>query len=281
MPSVPEQAITIPPAAETAPRVELAPASDTQAGSAIPCRRIVTLIGSRPGCKIVLQNKSVSPVHAAIIQEGTRVIAVDLVSARGTLLNNLKMECEALGDGDVLSIGPVAFRVSIAAPPLPSGADAHLGDLEPSPTGVVLQHAGTGRMFKPNREVCIIGRRSGCDIAIHDTHVSRAHALIFHYQGYPAITDLLSENGTLVNDEPIRFRLLADDDVIGIAESRFRVRVIDHVVKPNPSRNGSENGRGHRLDPQDTPPDLVDIQATEGSQRWVIADHLEKSTRRK
>jgi hypothetical protein len=33
--------------------------------------------------------------------------------------------------------------------------------------------------------------------------------------------------------------------------------------------------------PPDAPPDMINIQATEGSQRWTIVESLEKASRKK
>ena len=50
-----------------------------------------------------------------------------------------------------------------------------------------------------------IGRDEHCDLVIHDPKVSREHAVIVPGAGpFRRIRDLGSENGTLVNGEPIR-----------------------------------------------------------------------------
>ena len=270
----------VPAVVEGAPRVTLLTDARGRGGVKIACRRIVTLIGSRQGCKIVLRHGRVSPVHAALINTGTEVLAVDLVTPSGTLFNDLKMEHEALSSGDVLKIGPWSFEIALE-PPAREQEGFHPFGLEPAPNVVALEHVATKRILQPTRDVCIIGRRAGCDITISDTAVSRTHAILFRYFGFPAILDLLTRNPTLVNDAPVTFRLLQDDDVVTIGESRFRLRLhgAPGPSKTLPRTNGLPVTSGPTIQPH--PGDLIDIKATEGSQRWRIAESLEKATQKR
>lgn len=265
--------------AEAAPCVHLVLDAGADRESRIDCRRVVTLLGSREGCKLTLRHPKVSPVHVAIVNNGSQVLAVDLVTKTGTLLNGLKMEHERLSDGDMLTIHPWEFRVEIEQPTHGGDADVHPFGLEPTPHVVALEHLETGRILQPNRDLCVIGRRNGCDIVIPDNCVSRVHALLLRYFGHPAIFDLLSRNQTFVNDAAAEFHFLKNDDVITIGESRFRVRLVGSRVTERASRNNSETEPTVTLEPEDHSSDLVDIQATETPQPWHIADNLEKMTR--
>ena len=104
MSSDPELIGVIPKLPETANRLTLDVSRGVEQGRTVDCSRLVTLIGSRPGCKVVLKHKAVSPVHLAVVNDGTKVTAVDLVSAKGTQLNGLKLEHETLNDGDILTV---------------------------------------------------------------------------------------------------------------------------------------------------------------------------------
>lgn len=246
----------------------------------IALRRVVTLLGTREGCKLKLKHPKVSPVHAAVINDGFRVWAVDLGSESGTKLNDLPLECEELADSDRLAIQGWTFRLRFDAGS--GGTQIYGGDLDMEPEGVALEHVRTGKILKPNRTVCLIGRRQGCDIAIHEDRVSRVHALLFSYLGRPSIADLLTENGVYVNDERVLFRRLASGDVIGIGESRFKVHFLGAGVEVKPSKgNGKAQAPPVKLAPEEVPPDLIDIQDTEGSQKWQIADHLDEAERRR
>lgn len=283
----------VPPASASAPRLTLVVNSGTGEPARIECRRIVTLLGSRGHCKICLRHSSVAPVHVALVNDGADVFAVDLVTRTGTLLNGLKLEHEKLADGDVLTIGPWEIAVEIR-PPTPDAAADVAFELEPAPQTFALEHVASHRVLQPNRRVCIIGRRRGCDIAITDPRVSRAHAILLSYFGYPAIYDLISRNQTFVNTQPVSFQMLKNDDTIAIGDSKFRVRIIHSPIEKQAKNAQSpfiigpgdapSNGRNLNEDtypPPDAPPDMIDIQATEGSQRWTIVESLEKAKAKK
>jgi predicted component of type VI protein secretion system len=283
---------TAPLVADSAPIVRLVLGKGPQTGTTVLCRHMVTLIGSRDGCKVTLRHRHVSPVHVAVVNEGNDVFAVDMVTPHGTRLNGLKLQHERLTDGDLLSVGPWEFRVEIEQPARGGQADAQSFDLEPTPRVIALEHVETGRVLQPNRDICLIGRRNGCDITVADARVSRAHALLVNYFGYPAILDLLTLNHTYVNDAVVGFQVLKDKDVVTVGESQFRVRLVGSAVGERPSRN-------HKLPepaiaPASTPTitltadapaaDLINIHSEDRSQSWRIADNLaelEKVTRKK
>lgn len=278
----PETPGTIPTVAESAPRLSLVLQRGAQAGLKIPCHRVVTLIGTREGCKIHIPDSRVSPAHVALVNDGTKIIALDLITESGTKLNGLTLEYETLNHGDVIEVASWSFEVRIERSPNYHNADEHPFELEPTPHVVALEHVQSGRLLQPNRDICIVGRRAGCDIHLNDKRVSRAHALLLTYFGYPAILDLLTSNGTIVNDKPQSFHKLEPDDVLKIGGSEFRIRFGGALVNKGPSSNGSAKKPTSPLQKRliDHPGDEIDIAATEGSQRWHIAEKTEKVARR-
>ena len=265
---------------DSAPRLSLVPMSGGGSGKPIECRRCVTLLGSRKGCKIVLKRKTVAPAHMAIVNTGAHIYAVDLVTKHGTQLNGLKMEHEELNDGDMLQIATWSFRVDIAQPVRSDEADLHKFDLDPTPRIVALEHIDSGRILQSNREVCVVGRRSGCDIVISDSQVSRTHCLLFDYLEHPAVFDLLSRNETWVNDNVVAFHELKDDDLLGIGDTKFRLRLVESKVGNVDSNGKSKETASVTLEPRSIPVDEIDIESTEKSQRWRIAENLEKAARK-
>lgn len=279
----------IPAVADSAPVASLQLIAGPSSGATVPCRRVVTLIGSREGCKVVLNHRKVAPVHLVLVNDGTTIKAVDTLTSTGTKLNGLNLQLEKLADGDVLSIDQWEFQVRIETPPVKGHADLHPLDLDPAPNAVALEHLETGRLLQPTRDVCLIGRRNGCDIVLPDTKVSRAHALIVTYFGHPAIIDLLTANQTFVNDQSIRYCNLKDGDTLTIGETKFRVRVVGSKVGAKPSTNGKARKTDNkvespvRLSSEPVTSDLIDIEKVEGSQRWQVAENherLEKASRR-
>ena len=271
---------TAPIVADSAPILQFISKPGTEEETRIRCRRVVTLIGSRPGCKLTLRGRAIDPVHLAIVNNGSEVVAADLVTAGGSRLNGLKMEHERLSDGDILAVGPWEFQVDLQPQNGVGAADAHPFGLEPTPQVIALEHIATHRILQPNRQIVILGRRSGCDISVSDPGVSRAHAILFTYFGYPAVFDLLSRNQTLVNDSPVSFQMLHNDDVVTVGQSRFRVRLVESSA-PKAAKSADVVRPSVKLAPEPPSPDMISIQATEGSQRWHIADHMTQATPRR
>jgi len=210
------------------------------------------------------------------VNNGYEIIAVDLLTPEGTHLNGLRLQHETLNDGDVITVDQWELLVEIEQPDSNGNADVHPFDLEPTPHVVALEHLETGRVLKPNRTVCLIGRRNGCDIALPDKRVSRAHALLVTYFGYPAILDLLTPNGTLVNNTPVQFHALKDGDVVTIGDAQFRVRLVGSSVAERSSSNHKPAAPQVALAEEPVSADLIDIHQTENSQSWRIADSLER-----
>jgi pSer/pThr/pTyr-binding forkhead associated (FHA) protein len=266
--------------AESAPQVNLLVNPSSPQAKRIPCRHVVTLLGSRAGCKIVIPNRRISPVHLALVHTGQSIYAVDLLTPQGTFLNGLRMQYEKVSQGDSLSIESWNFRVQIEEPGGSGNGDVHPFGLEPTPQVIALEHLASRRVLCPSREVCLVGRRAGCDITLSDQSVSRVHALLFTYFGYPYLVDLLSRNHTLVNDEPVGFQVLKNDDVVTLGEARFRVRLMSSRAGDRPAKPADSPLAPIKLEEEESESaDLVDIQATEGSQRWRIAEHFEKNAR--
>lgn len=76
------------------------------------------------------------------------------------------------------------------------------------------------------QDVIEIGRIPTADVFIDNTGVSRAHTRIEKSVGGPyVVKDLGSTNGTYVNDERIREKILENNDVIAINKFKMHVSV--------------------------------------------------------
>jgi Nif-specific regulatory protein len=78
----------------------------------------------------------------------------------------------------------------------------------------------------PGDRPVTLGRNRGNTIILHDEHASRSHAEVFPDDGQWFIRDCGTLNGTKLNGERIQQpMLLADGDVIGIGDTRVRLRL--------------------------------------------------------
>lgn len=101
-------------------------------------------------------------------------------------------------------------------------------ELAPQPTGAasltLFERDGGVRTFRLGAGPVTLGRLPECDIVMSDPGASRQHARIRHVDGEYVLTDLGSTNGTLVNDDPVRERILQDGDRITIGETLLEFR---------------------------------------------------------
>jgi diguanylate cyclase (GGDEF)-like protein len=90
-----------------------------------------------------------------------------------------------------------------------------------------------GRTFQFQKEKVVIGRTEECDIRLADDKVSRRHCRVEMTRGESGelviIHDLRSTNGTSVNGEPVRDRVLLSGDRIEIGSTILRFSYSDQL----------------------------------------------------
>jgi Nif-specific regulatory protein len=87
------------------------------------------------------------------------------------------------------------------------------------PKLVVIEGPARGCVYSLDEREVSIGRSSSNDIAISDISMSRRHSAIRFGQGGYTVRDLDSNNGTFVNDVPIKERELSHRDRIAVGDS--------------------------------------------------------------
>jgi pSer/pThr/pTyr-binding forkhead associated (FHA) protein len=230
-------------------------------GARIPVPAGETIIGSAPGCAIVLEGEGVQPRHA--ILQGTPQGAASIRAGEPgaeLLINGVRLggDPTPVLHGDKIRIGPHellavdARRVGntqlfdsgaftdLVPAPKPSGQSTATG-----PTGGRLVCLTDGREYTISGETLVFGREAGADVVVGGNEVSRRHAEIeVTPDGY--VLNDLSVNGTYVNGERVgRQHLLARADVIRIGHDEFRFYA-DVAAPPAP--------RGRRSVPPVTAP---------------------------
>ena len=68
----------------------------------------------------------------------------------------------------------------------------------------------------------LIGRSRMCDLRLIPLEVSRHHAIVINSSNGTNLIDLRSRNGTFVDDRPITYYPLQDNNVISIGGCRIR-----------------------------------------------------------
>ena len=93
------------------------------------------------------------------------------------------------------------------------------------PARLVCVHAPDdllGRLFELRAVPAVVGRERGSDFYVPDPSVSRAHARLDpRPDGVYEVTDLNSSNGTFVNREQVRSRVLRSGDRVHFGNTIF------------------------------------------------------------
>ena len=221
-------------------------------GARIPVPAGETVIGSAPGCAIVLEGEGVRPRHAILqgTPQGAAAIRAGEPDAE-LLVNGVRLGADPTPvlHGDKIQIGPheilaVDARRTGHTQLFDSGAFA---DLTPPRTSAATAPAGAtggrlvcltdGREYTITSESLVFGREAGSDVVIAGTEVSRRHAEIQATPDGYVLNDL-SVNGTYVNGERVgRQHLLARADVIRIGHDEFRFYADAPAVIERPRRS--------------------------------------------
>ena len=89
-----------------------------------------------------------------------------------------------------------------------------------------------GKMYLLDQDETLIGRADDVDISIRDNRVSRKHLKITLSEGNAIIEDMGSTNGTFVNGERVKRRVLENGDKIHISsDTLFKFAVGDEAER--------------------------------------------------
>jgi chromosome segregation ATPase len=102
-------------------------------GARRPLNPVLTLLGQAPGCDVRLNVEGVSPQHCALVHGPSGLLLRDLSGDGSTLVNGEPADTRALGDGDVLHVGPFQFQVRLPQP--------HTDTTAPDPEALRIQAA--------------------------------------------------------------------------------------------------------------------------------------------
>src|SRR5258707_10851625 len=93
----------------------------------------------------------------------------------------------------------------------------------------------------------VLGRHSSCDIPLNFPTVSARHCELEFLNGYWFVRDMLSNNGTKVNNTPCLFQWLMPNDVLGVATYRYKVLYTAPADRPPPNEGQSSGLRTAQL----------------------------------
>lgn len=179
--------------------------------------------------EIVLRDPKISRRQARLEWAADRLQLIDLGSANGTRLNDVKIEPhvpQPLKDGDIIGIGGFTLTLHLSHvkrpdTPVPAILEETFVPQE-SPTlasRIVVKTPAGVKEFPLDRATLTLGRETGNDIVIDDRAVSRRHAQLQRVDQNYEITDLGSANGLTFQGARVPKQLLVDGDVIWITKA--------------------------------------------------------------
>jgi pSer/pThr/pTyr-binding forkhead associated (FHA) protein len=109
--------------------------------------------------------------------------------------------------------------------------------------------ADGGNPIEISRDLTLVGRKEDCDLCLDHKSVSKMHCVIVKTDGLLLLRDLGSTNGTRVNGQRVRRAALLPNDLLAVANFKFRVYLgPDNVGAPIDERTHQmESGDSGRL----------------------------------
>lgn len=107
----------------------------------------------------------------------------------------------------------------------------------------VIDGADRGKVYSEMKVPVTIGREEGNDVQLNDERVSRFHLKIQEDNERLVLTDLESTNGTKVNGEDIKLRILRSGDYITVGRSVLLFGSRDDIARRFPT---SRKNKGER-----------------------------------
>jgi pSer/pThr/pTyr-binding forkhead associated (FHA) protein len=86
---------------------------NTRSGELLKLPREVNLLGRKPGCDYLVEDRSVSRAHAVVFDYISKVVVFDLASRNGIKVDGRPAVFSSLEDGGVLTVGSVDLRVKL------------------------------------------------------------------------------------------------------------------------------------------------------------------------
>ena len=192
-------------------------------------------IGRGKAATIRIQESTAGREHCRLSYVDGELIVHDLKSRNGTYVNDAKVTEATLKAGDTLRCG--SFPITIegrkregAIENWEENWDDDWTDLDAMkpPSWHLVYTSNTGLVevesLDPTLRILALGSDSDCEICIEDAGVEPDHCEFTWEEGVLVATDLQTEVGTLVRDNPIDERVMKNGDMLVAGD--FRIHAV-------------------------------------------------------
>jgi pSer/pThr/pTyr-binding forkhead associated (FHA) protein/chromosome segregation ATPase len=191
------------------------------------------LVGRDERNGLRLEDEAVSRRHAYLQQLGGRVFCVDLDSRTGIRWGGEVRRAGWLRPDQGIQIGPFTLEHVMAdqAGGVPGGGVATewnplqdpVNDPGLLPWIIAERDNIVLAQMRMNRVMVLAGSLPSCRVRLPDARVSRLHCCLVRTAQGVWVIDLLSKNGTCLNDQPVRWALVKEGDRLRVGPYVLRV----------------------------------------------------------
>lgn len=179
------------------------------------------VVGNGAHCDFIVKDPAIADEHISIFIQGDQATLIDLTGGIHTYVNNEPvLRNRSIYAGDTIRIGDTELLIS---DPKQVRAPVH------NPVKKV-----TGWYLKPvNHDLSkntvavtdqlLVGRATDCDLCLSSPHISRRHAELYLLDGLLFVKDLISANGSFINDLQMTEGRLRTGDLLTFDQYSFVV----------------------------------------------------------
>jgi len=212
-----------------------------------------SVLGRDQSVTVPIPDASVSKRHATLEVGASGAVLTDLGSRNGTWVNGEKVTKQNVAFGDLIRLGrvPVLFlRAGTDDDEFVATASQGVSAFDSHCTLVGTQGMREGEVFPVvEAEPVTLGSDPLNAIQIEDELVSGFHAHIALKAGRAIVSDLLSRDGVLVNDQRVESGELKNNDIVSVGGCSFRIEMAG-VEAPQTTKTDDETGEFQLSDTQ-------------------------------
>jgi pSer/pThr/pTyr-binding forkhead associated (FHA) protein len=224
------------------------------------------IIGRDERADIVFDHKLLSRRHVYLQSVEGHICWIDLGSRTGTSCNGQLQKFGWLDPERPIQVGPFEFQWIAAGggadggAPLapgprisPLAARSHATEPLPEVALEFLNGPSQGTVWPMNRVMSLVGSADGSKFRLADPSVSPLHCSLLRTPQGLWVIDMLSADGLVVNDAPVRYTPLAEGDILKVG--RYRIRIRSRFARRSDEREASDASslRGEHASPAARP----------------------------
>jgi pSer/pThr/pTyr-binding forkhead associated (FHA) protein len=208
-------------------------------------RRLLTdgaflLVGRHPRACVSLTDERVSPRHLYLQVLDGHLYGIDLGSETGVYHGLARLSSGWVAPSSFLRLGPYHVSVTFdraagldsrAVPEDPLAHRAQPSTFTPLSAEVFVGNIRRTR-WKLTRRLVLFGRGPMARLRLQDKSVSSLHCAVVGTPHGSWVVDLLSREGTFVNETPVRSARLRDGDRLRVGCYELSIRTEDHAATP-------------------------------------------------